>query len=64
MTARVAETVYKLDEAAKIKSVSRDHLLRAIKASKGNTLAAKMVGRTYRIKASDLDAWYDALGDA
>lgn len=64
MTTRVAEEVYKLDEAAKIKSVSVDMLKRAIKATKGNTLEAKMVGRTYRVKASDLDAWYDALDDA
>lgn len=65
MTAqRVAERAYTLNEAAEIKSVSRDLLLRAIKASEGNTLPAKKVGKGYRVSASDLDAWYDGLADA
>lgn len=61
---RVAERAYTLVEAAEIKSVSRDLLLRAIKASEGNTLPAKKVGKGYRVSASDLDAWYDRLEDA
>lgn len=61
---RVAERVYDLKDAAEIKSVSRDLLLRAIKATEGNTLPAKKVGKGYRVKASDLDAWYDRLEDA
>lgn len=59
-----AEQVYTLDEAARRKSVSKDTLRRAIHASEGNTLAAKKIGRGYRVKASDLDAWYDRLEDA
>lgn len=61
---RVAERAYTLVEAAEIKSVSRDLLLRAIKATEGNTLPAKKVGKGYRVSASDLDAWYERLEDA
>lgn len=61
---RTAERVYRLDEAAEVKSVSKDTLLRAIKATEGNTLPAKRVGKGYRVKASDLDAWFDRLEDA
>lgn len=59
-----AEKVYTLKEAAAIKSVSEDTLRRHIRATVGNVLPAKIIGRGYRIKASDLDAWYDALDDA
>lgn len=61
---RTAERAYTLQEAAEMKSVSRDLILRAIKATEGNTLAAKKVGKGYRVKASDLDAWYEGLEDA
>jgi excisionase family DNA binding protein len=62
--ARTAERAYTLVEAAEVKSVSRDLLLRAIKATEGNTLRAKKVGKGYRVTASDLDAWYERLEDA
>jgi excisionase family DNA binding protein len=61
---RIAERAYTLVEAAEIKSVSRDLLLRAIKATEGNTLPAKKVGKGYRVTASDLDDWYSRLDDA
>lgn len=65
---RVAERVYDLQEVAAIKSVHPDTLKRAIKASKAEPgkpiLKAKKVGRGYRVKASDLDAWFDGLDDA
>lgn len=61
---RTAERAYTLQEAAEMKSVSRDLILRAIKATEGNALAAKKVGKGYRVKASDLDAWYEGLEDA
>lgn len=64
MSERVAERAYTLIEAAEVKSVSRDLLLRAIKATEGNTLPAKKIGKGYRVKASDLDAWFDAHEDA
>ena len=64
MTARSAEQVYKLREAAAIKGVSVDTLRRAIKATAGNVLRAKQLGKGYGIKASDLDAWFDGLPDA
>ena len=61
---RAAEQVYDLREAASIKRVSVDTLRRAIKATEGNTLAAKKAGKGYRVKASDLDAWFEGLPDA
>lgn len=61
---REAEKVYTTREAAEVKSVSEKMLTRAIKATEGNTLDAKKVGRGYRIKASDLDDWYDRLASA
>lgn len=65
MTAqRTAEKAYTVNEAAEIKGVSPDTIKRAIRAAEGNTLAAKMIGRGYRIKASDLDAWFDGLESA
>jgi excisionase family DNA binding protein len=62
--ARESERAYSTAEAAAIKSVSEKTLTRAIKATEGNTLEAKRVGRGYRIKASDLDAWYEGLDSA
>lgn len=59
-----AEQVYTLAEAADIKRVSKDHLRRAIKAKEGPILAAKIVGRGYRISASALEAWWAAQADA
>jgi excisionase family DNA binding protein len=59
-----AERVYTLRQAASIKAVSEDTLRRAIRSAVGNVLPAKIIGRGYRIKASDLDAWYEALEDA
>jgi excisionase family DNA binding protein len=64
MTARVeAERAYTIDEAAELKSVSPGYIRKAIKATEGATLAAKKVGKGYRISASALDAWFDALPD-
>lgn len=59
-----AEEVYTVDEAAKIKRVSPTLIRRAIRATSGNTLAAKKVGKGYRITASALDAWFNGLEDA
>jgi len=60
-----AEQVYTLAEAAELKRVSKDHLRRAIKAADGRpALAAKIVGRGYRISASALEAWWNAQADA
>jgi excisionase family DNA binding protein len=61
---REAERVYTTREAAELKRVSEKTITRAINATEGNTLDAKRVGRGYRIKASDLDAWFDGLVDA
>ena len=63
MTTREAERVYTTAQAAEVKAVSEKTITRAIKAT-DNGLAAKRVGRGYRIKASDLDAWFDGLADA
>jgi len=61
---REAERVYTTAEAAGIKAVSEKTITRAIKATEPPYLQAKKVGRGYRIKASDLDAWFDSLEDA
>lgn len=59
-----AERAYTLDEAAALLSVSKDTLRRAIKATSGNVLPAKLVGRGYRIRASALETWWNGLEDA
>jgi excisionase family DNA binding protein len=41
--------------------VNQETLLRAIRS---DALPAKKLGRGYRIKASDLTAWFDSLPDA
>lgn len=61
---REAERAYTLDEAAALLSVSKDTLRRAIKATDGHVLPAKLIGRGYRIRASALDAWWNGLEDA
>jgi excisionase family DNA binding protein len=57
---REAERAYNITEAAELKGVSPDTIRRAIRSG---TLAAKHVGRGYRIAASSLEAWWDALPD-
>lgn len=59
---REAERAYTTQEAADMKSVSKDTILRAIRRTEGNSLPATPLGRGYRIKASELDAWFDRLG--
>lgn len=59
-----AERAYSIDQAAELKGVSADTIRRAIKATSGNVLPAKRVGRGYRIAASALEAWWAALEDA
>lgn len=64
MSAGRAEEAYTIPEAAAIKRVSPDLIRRAIKATDGNVIRAKKVGRGYRIPASELEAWFDRLEDA
>lgn len=64
MTARHAEAAYTLAEAAALKRVSQDTLRRAIKATEGNVLRAKRIGKGYRISASALEDWFDGLDEA
>lgn len=59
-----AEKAYTIIQAAELKQVSPDFIRAAIRATKGNTLSAKKVGRGYRIKASALEAWFEGLADA
>lgn len=59
-----AEAAYTLDEAARLKRVSKDLLRRAIKATEGPTLRAKKVGKGYRVSASALEDWWSQLEDA
>jgi excisionase family DNA binding protein len=62
--ARQAERAYSIPEAAEVKSLSEATIRRAIHAQVGNVLAAKKVGRHYRIAASELDRWFDDLPEA
>lgn len=65
MTTREAEKVYTTAEAAERKSVSQKTITRAIhQKDASKSLAAKKFGSGYRIKASDLDDWYDRLESA
>lgn len=62
---REAERVYTTTEAAEIKRVSPDTIKRAIKSTDPDKhLVAKRLTSGYRIKASDLDDWWDRLEDA
>lgn len=61
---RVAERVYSPEEAAGVKGVSVSTIRSAIRSTGVEHLKAKRVGRYLRIKASDLDDWFDRLPDA
>ena len=64
MTRQVqGERAYTIAEAAELKSVSPGFIRAAIKATEGPTLAAKKVGKGYRISASALEAWWKSLPD-
>lgn len=60
---REAERSYKLAEAAELKNVSIGYLRNAIKRTDGTGLAAKKVGKEFRVSASALEAFWDALPD-
>lgn len=60
----VAEAAYTIADAAAVKSVSPDFVRKAIKATEPPYLRAKKVGKSYRINATALDAWWDSLEDA
>ncbi|MCW2785196.1 MAG: hypothetical protein JWP74_1713 [Marmoricola sp.] len=59
-----AERAYTIVEVANLKGVSPDYVRAAIKATRGNTLPAKKVGRGYRISATAVEAWWAGLVDA
>jgi excisionase family DNA binding protein len=61
VTTSTAEAAYTLSEAAGLKRVSQDYVRRAIRAG---ALRAKLIGKGYRIAASDLEAWWESLPDA
>ena len=63
---REAEKAYTVAQAADMKGVSKKTILRAIHATKGNTLVARKPGLgkgrgSYLILASDLDRWFLGL---
>lgn len=65
MTAvKQAEEAYTITEAAALKRVSPDLIRRSIKATGGNVLRAKRIGKGYRISASALEDWFQGLDDA
>ncbi len=61
---RDAERAYSPEEAAAVKGVSVTYIRDAIKSTGVHHLRAKRVGRYLRIRASDLDEWFDGLPDA
>lgn len=61
---RVAERAYDPEEAAAVKGVSPSTIRAAIRSTGADHLKAKRVGRYLRIKAGDLDDWFDRLPDA
>jgi excisionase family DNA binding protein len=61
---REAEKAYSIQEVAELKGISPDFVRRAIRATSGNVLPAKKVGRGYRISASAVEAWWAGLEDA
>jgi excisionase family DNA binding protein len=58
---RVVEQRYTPADAAALMSVNKETILRAIRAG---DLPAKRNGKSYRLKGSDLDHWYENLEDA
>ena len=64
MSTRAAEAAYSIAEAADLKGVSPGYVRNAIRATEGNVLHAKKVGRGYRISASALEAWWEGHEDA
>lgn len=53
-----AKLLLKLDEAAQLTGLSRGHLREAINAGK---LKARIIGRAWRVKRTDLDAYIKKL---
>lgn len=60
---REAERAYTIAEVAELKGVSKEYVRRAIRATEGNVLAAKRIGKGYRISASAIEAWWAGLED-
>lgn len=58
-----AERAYTIAEVAELKSVSQGFVRKALNATEGPSLAAKKVGKSYRIGASAIEAWWAALPD-
>jgi excisionase family DNA binding protein len=61
---REAEKAYTIAQVAELKGVSQEFVRRAVRATGGNILAAKRVGKGYRISASAIEAWWSGLEDA
>jgi excisionase family DNA binding protein len=63
MSRTEAEAAYTIAEAAELKSVSQGFIRKAIAATEPPMLAAKKVGKSYRINASALEAFWKSLPD-
>lgn len=66
---KVAERAYTVEEVAELKGVSKEYVARAIRATEGNTLAAKNISTSkkvprYRISASAVETWWAGLPDS
>lgn len=66
MTTKIleAEKAYTIAEIAALKSVSPDYVRKSMKATEGNVLVAKIVGREYRASATEVEAWWARMADA
>lgn len=59
-----AERAYTAAQVADLKGVSKEYVYRAIRATEGNRLPAKRVGKGYRITATDVESWWEGQEDA
>jgi excisionase family DNA binding protein len=59
-----AERAYTAAQVAELKGVSKEFVYQAIRATSGNALPAKRIGKGYRITASDVESWWAGLEDA
>ena len=58
-----AEKAYTIAQVAELKNVSPGFVRKALNATEGACLTAKKVGKSYRISASAIEAWWAALPD-
>lgn len=58
-----AEEAYTIAQVAEMKNVSQGFVRKALAATEGPSLTAKKVGKSYRISAGAVEAWWASLPD-